>query len=61
MKFVLLETIKYHTKFFSTYTEGEDPATLWNGTIAYIVLGYADSIEEAQTKLYGRSFQRDSK
>ena len=56
MKFVLLEGIKEHNRFFSTYTEGEDASKLEDGTIAYIVLGYADSMEEAQIKLFGHKF-----
>ena len=56
MKLVLLEGIKRLNRFFSGYTPGEDPARLSDGTVAYRVLGYADSVEEAQMKLYGRTF-----
>lgn len=43
-------------RFFTTYTEGKDHTKLDNGTVAYRVLGYADTIEEAQCALYGRAY-----
>jgi hypothetical protein len=50
MKYVILEGIEAHNRFFTQY-DGSDQTKLVDGTMAYRVLGYADSVEEAQTKL----------
>ncbi len=55
-KYVILEGIEHGNRFFSTYTEGEDPTKSAEGETWYKILGYADSVGEAQIKLYGRSF-----
>ncbi len=60
MKFVLLEGIEQGNRFFSPYERGKDPTKLEDGTVAYIVLGYADTIAEAQRKLYGHIFTKES-
>lgn len=48
--FVLLEG-RHGNQFFTTYVPGEDPTTLYDGTVAYKVLGYAHTVAEAQQKL----------
>jgi hypothetical protein len=52
MNFVILQGIKKKNCFFTSYRDGEDPTKLYNGTTAYKILGYADSIKEAQDFLY---------
>jgi len=54
-EFVILEGIEEKNRFFTTNT-AEDPTRLNNGIVAYEVVGYADTVEEAQIELYGRSF-----
>lgn len=56
-KFVLLRGLEEGNEFFSTNTDS-DPTKSYDGEIIYEVIGYADSVEEAQTKLYGRAFPR---
>lgn len=51
-KFVLLQGIKEYNRFFTPNT-GEDPTKGENGEVWYRIIGYADSVEEAQNKLYG--------
>ncbi len=53
-KFVILKGLREGNRFFSTNSE-EDPRYLVDGTLAYKILGYADTVEEAQIKLYGRA------
>lgn len=58
-KYVLLEGFVYGNKFFTTNNPNipeSEKVKLSDGTIVYKILGYADSVEEAQMKLYGRSF-----
>lgn len=52
-KFVLLEGLEAGNRFFTGFRPGDEPTKLYDGTVAYRVLDYADSIAEAQTKLYG--------
>lgn len=53
-KFILLEGLQHGNKFF-TKNESDKPESekvkLKDGTIAYKILGYAHSVEEAQYKL----------
>ena len=59
MKFVLLQNIEFpYGKFFTTHREGidPDPTKLYDGTVAYEIIGYADTVDDAQQKLYGRTF-----
>lgn len=67
-KFVLLQTtpeVSEKTwwgepiiqKFFSCFTLGNDPTKSAEGETWYQIIGYAQTVEEAQTKLYGRSFK----
>lgn len=58
-KYVLLEGIELGNLFFSDFVEGEDPTLLANGEVGYTILGYANSIPEAQMKLYGTVYNQD--
>jgi len=42
--------------FFTMNVPGDDPTKLKDGTIAYSILGYAETVKEAQIKLYGRAY-----
>jgi len=53
--YVVLESIEYGNRFFSTYKEGEDATKLLTGETVYKVIGYAETIEQAQ-KLLGPDF-----
>ena len=55
-KFVILEGIKEGNRFFSTNDPEQDNRFLADGTLAYRIMGYADTVEEAQLKLYGYTF-----
>ena len=55
-KYVLLEGIENFNRFYST-NSNDDPTKLSDGTVAYRIIGYADTPEEAQTKLYGRVYK----
>lgn len=48
--------VNYFDKFFTSHTEGKDPCKLDDGTVAYRILGYADTAAEAQIFLYGRAY-----
>jgi hypothetical protein len=50
-QFVILRNIESGERFFSNNTMGWDPRMLHDGTIAYAIVGYADSVEEAQRRL----------
>ena len=55
-KYVLLEGIEERNRFFSPHNPNRDETKLDDGTVAYNILGYTNTIEEAQMELYGRSF-----
>ena len=55
-KFVLLRSIKYGNRFFTTHDPNDDPTLLGTGEVAYDILGYASTVEEAQISLYGRAY-----
>ena len=58
-KFVLLGGVLAGVNFgnrFFTPNIGGDPTRLADGRVAYEVLGYADTVAEAQMKLYGRVY-----
>lgn len=60
--FVVLEGIEEGNKFYTGYTEGHDHTKLNNGKVAYKVLGFADTDEEAQKILgYGIDPEHDRK
>lgn len=42
-----------HGAFFSTHQVGTDPTKLSNGEVVYELLGFAETVEEAQSILYG--------
>jgi hypothetical protein len=44
----------YKPRFITT--NSADPTKMSDGTIQYKIIGYADSIEEAQIQLFGRSY-----
>jgi len=52
-KFVCLEGIEHGNKFYTSHSDGKDPSKLWDGTVAYRVLGYADTPDEALEILHG--------
>jgi hypothetical protein len=58
-KLVILRGVleeNYLDKFFTTSVSGQDPTKLIDGTVAYAVLGFADTVAEAQMYLYGRTY-----
>jgi hypothetical protein len=60
MKYVVLEGLEHGNQFFTGHTEGKDPTKLFDGTVAYKVLGYTDTVEEAQRILgFGVSKELD--
>jgi hypothetical protein len=59
-KYVILEGIHELNRFFSTHTPGTDPTKGANGETWYRILGFADTMAEAQIFLYGKSYT-DSK
>ncbi len=45
----------YRNRFFTTWKDdGHDYTKLADGTVAYEIIGYADTVENAQRILYGR-------
>lgn len=50
-KFVILEGIKEGNRFFTMYDPTRDYRYLKDGTVAYNIVGYADTIQEAQLKI----------
>jgi hypothetical protein len=58
-RFVILRGVmqeNFWDTFFTGTAPGMDPTTLDNGQVAYRILGYADTISEAQRFIYGRSY-----
>ena len=53
-KYIIFEGIRHHNRFFSTNCPNTDQTLLDDGTKAYIILGYSNTIAEAQMYLYGR-------
>lgn len=54
--FVCLRSKETGDKFFTMNQVGSDPTKLLDGTVAYSIIGYADSVSEAQKILYGKSY-----
>lgn len=54
-KYIILRGIDAGNRFFTTNTPGRDQTRLASGEVAYEVLGFANSIREAQIFLYGFS------
>lgn len=46
---------------FTKNSEGYDPRLLNDGTIGYEIIGYADTVEEAQKIIYGRAYIQEPK
>jgi hypothetical protein len=46
----------FGNRFFTTNVKGKDQTRLDTGEVAYTVLGYANTVAEAQMKLYGRVY-----
>lgn len=58
-KFIILQGLAEHNRFWSDWTPGEDAerfACQCNGEVAYRILGWTNTVAEAQTFLYGRSY-----
>lgn len=53
-QFVILRGIERGNRFFTT--NHIRPERIWNGEVAYEILGYADTVGEAQKKLYDRTY-----
>ena len=53
MKYVCLEGIKHKNRFYTSHDQFKDPTRLIGGTVAYTVLGYAETSEEALRILHG--------
>ena len=45
---VVLEGLKDQNRFYSTNTQGEDPTIVNDGSVAYKVLAYCETSDEAQ-------------
>lgn len=54
-KYVILQSIEHGDRFFTLNHPEEDQTILLNGKLAYNILGYTDTIREAQIFLYGYS------
>jgi hypothetical protein len=50
--YVALEGIEHGNRFFTSHKAGDDPTKSAKGETWYRVLGYADTIEEAQKIIY---------
>ena len=58
-KFIILQGLKEHNRFFTTYRKDHgDYTKLQDGSVAYRILGYAESVDDAQIQLYGRVYGR---
>lgn len=55
-RYVLLEGLEFFNRFFSPYNPKDDPTKSATGETWYKILGFADTVEEAQMKLYGRTY-----
>jgi hypothetical protein len=59
-EYVILEGIKEGNRFYTSHTEGTDETKLANGKVAYKIIGYANTDEEAQRMCgHGISKYRD--
>jgi len=54
-KFVLLQDIENGNRFF-TMNSHRDPTKMADGSTAYRIIGYADTVKDAQLQLYGCVF-----
>jgi len=54
MKLICLEGIEHGNQFYTTHDENDkEPEKLADGTVAYRILGYANTDKEAREILYG--------
>jgi len=53
-QYAIFQGIEEHNRFFSTNHPNEDMTKLDNGKVAYVILGYANTIADAQMYLYGK-------
>ena len=53
-KYAIFQGIDEGNRFFSTNCPDTDQTRLDSGEVAYIILGYANTIAEAQQYLYGK-------
>ena len=53
-KFVILIGFQLFNSFFCVNSKNEDPRFSADGKLWYRIIGYAETVEEAQKKLYGR-------
>lgn len=54
-KFVILQGLERGNRFFTSNCD-KDPRITADGKISYKILGFADTVEEAQTLLYGEDW-----
>jgi len=52
-KYILLKNINGNNCFFSENNPTDDPRLSATGDVWYEIIGHANSVEEAQLKLYG--------
>lgn len=60
MKFILLEGLEEGNRFITVNNpdkSDDQKCRLVDGTLAYKIIGYANSVKDAQIKLYGRTFK----
>jgi len=55
--YIILQGIEELNRFITTNNINEDQTKLSNGKTAYIILGYANTIAEAQMYLYGKVYR----
>ena len=56
-KFVILEGVieaNFGQRFYTAYSHNEDPTKSNKGETWYKIIGYADTTEEAEIKLWGK-------
>jgi len=56
-KFVILEGLKQGNRFFTSNGK-EDPQVIYDGTLGYKIIGFANTVREAQVQLYGEDWVR---
>jgi hypothetical protein len=52
-RYVIIEGIERRNRFFTMNNPETDQTRIWDGSVAYVVLGYADRMADAQMYLYG--------
>lgn len=54
-KFVALKSIQYGSKFYTSYSLGDRPEYLADGSLGYEILGYGNTAEDMEKILYPNS------